>query len=91
VNLSIVPLGYFLEAQSKLNKCHDDEQTEHFRETKTNPWSSGKCVRFGAGRSIVRLSAGSSQDFVNWYCSLLIRRVRAAGNTPRSQKQEKQA
>ena len=50
----------------------------------TSPWSSGKCGRFGAGRSGVRLSAGSYQDLVNWYCSLLIRRTvwgRATGNT----------
>ena len=31
----------------------------------------GKCVRFGATRSGVRLSAGSYQDLVNWYCNLL--------------------
>jgi len=40
--------------------------------------------RFGADRSRVRLSAGSNQDLVNWYCSLLTRRTvcgRAAGNT----------
>jgi len=38
----------------------------------------------------VRLSAGSYQDLINWYCSLLTRRTvcgRAAGNTPRSQTQ----
>jgi len=47
--------------------------------------SSGKCVRFGAGRSRVR---ESYQDLVNWYCSLLTRRTvcgRSAGNTPRTQ------
>ena len=32
--------------------------------------SSVQCVRFGAGRSRVRLLAGSYQDLVNWYCSL---------------------
>jgi len=39
-------------------------------------------------RSGVRLSAGSYQDFANWYCSLLTRRKvcgRAAENTPRTQ------
>ena len=54
----------------------------------TSPWSRGTCARFGAGRSGVRLSAGSYQDLVNWYCSLLIRRTvcgRAAGNTLRTQ------
>ena len=38
----------------------------------------------------VRLSAGSYQDLVNWYCSLLTRRTvcgRAAGNALRTQKQ----
>jgi len=38
----------------------------------------------------VRLSAGSYQDLINWYCSLLTGRTvcgRAAGNTPRTQKQ----
>jgi len=47
-------------------------------------------VRFGAVRSRVRPSAGSYQDRVNWYCSLLARRTvcgRAAGNTPRTQEQ----
>ena len=56
----------------------------------TSPWCSGKCVRFGAGRSRGRLLAGSYQDLVNWYCSLLTRRTvygRAAGNTPRTQNQ----
>jgi len=41
-------------------------------------------------RSRVRLSAGSYQDLVNWYCSLLTRRTvcgRAARNTPRTHKQ----
>jgi len=55
-----------------------------------SPWSGGKCVRFGAGRLRVQLLAGSYQDHVNWYCSLLTRRTvcgRAAGNTPRTQKQ----
>jgi len=54
----------------------------------TSPWSSGKC--FGAGRSRVRLLAGSYQGLINWYCSLLTRRTvcgRAAGNTPRTQTQ----
>ena len=56
--------------------------------TRTSPWPIGKCVRFGAGRSRVRLSAGSYQDLVNWCCSLLTRRTvcgRAAGNTLRTQ------
>ena len=55
----------------------------------TSPWSSGKCAHFCAGRSRVRLSAGSYQDLVNWYCSLLTSRTvcgRAAVNTPRTQK-----
>ena len=55
---------------------------------RTSSWSSGKCVRFGAGRSKVRLLAGSYQDLVNWYCSLITRRTvcgRAAGNSPRTQ------
>ena len=43
--------------------------------TRTSPWPRGKCVRFGAGRSRVRLSAGSYQDFVNWHCGLLTRRT----------------
>ena len=72
--------------------CFDDCRVlmrviPHF---KTSSWSSGKCVRFGAGRSRVRLSAGAYQDLVNWYCSLLTRRTmcgRTAGNTPRTQKQ----
>ena len=53
----------------------------------TSSWSSGKCVRFGAGWSRVRLSSGSYQDLVNWYCSLLTRRTvygRAAGNSTRT-------
>jgi len=40
--------------------------------------------------SRVRLSAGSYQDLANWCCNLLTRRAvcgRAAGNTPRTQKQ----
>jgi len=37
------------------------------------PWSGGKCVRFGACRSRVRLLAGSNRDRVNWYCNLLTR------------------
>ena len=56
----------------------------------TSPWSSDKCVRFDAGRSRVRLLARSYQDHVNWYCSFLTMRTvcrRAAGNTPRTQKQ----
>jgi len=55
----------------------------------TSPWSSGTYVRFGAGRSRIRLLAGSYQDHVNWYCNLLTRRTecgRAAGNTCRTQK-----
>ena len=55
---------------------------------KTSPWSSGK---LGAGRSRVRLAARSYQDLVNWSCSLLTRCTvcgrRAAGNTPRTQKE----
>jgi len=54
----------------------------------TSPWPGSKCVRFGAGRSRVRLLAGSYQDLVNWYCRLLTRRTvygRAAVNTPRTQ------
>jgi len=38
----------------------------------------------------LQLSAGSYQDLINWYCSLLTRRTvcgRAAGNTLRTQKQ----
>ena len=38
----------------------------------------------------VRLSSGSHRDLINWCCSLLTRRTvcgRAAGNTPRTQKQ----
>jgi len=56
----------------------------------TSPWCSGKCVRFGAGRSRGWLLAGSYQDLVNWYCSLLTRRTvygRAAGNTIRTHNQ----
>jgi len=55
----------------------------------TSPWSSGKCVRYGVGRSRVRLSAGSYQDLVNWYNLLTGRTVcgRAVGNTPWRQKQ----
>ena len=61
------------------------------------PWlarcesQSGKCNRFGAGRSWVRCSAGSYEDLVCWYCSLLTRHTvyrRAAGNTPRTQKKQ---
>jgi len=47
-----------------------------------SPWPGGKWVRFCADRSRFRHSAGSYQDLVNWYCSLLTRRmvcVRAAG------------
>ena len=50
---------------------------------------SGKFVRLDAGRSMVRLSAGSYQDLANCYCSLLTRRTvwrRAAANTSRAQK-----
>jgi len=51
---------------------------------------SSSCARFGAGRSRFdsRLSAGSYQDLINWYRSLLIRRTvcgRAAENTFRTQ------
>ena len=56
----------------------------------TSSSSSGKCIHFGAGWSKVRLSAGSYQDLVKPYCHLLTRRTvceRAAGNTPRTQKQ----
>jgi len=38
----------------------------------------------------IRFSAGSYQDLANWYCSIFTRRTvckRAAGNTPRTQKQ----
>ena len=59
----------------------------------TSPWSSGKCVRFGAGRSRVRLFAGCYQDLVNWCCSLLTRRTvcgRAAGNSPKPRKKTSQ-
>jgi len=62
----------------------------------TSPWCGGKCVRCDAGRSKVRLSAGSYQDLANWYCSPLARRTvygrtagnttRTAGNTTRTQK-----
>ena len=51
------------------------------------------CVRLGAGRSKVRLSAGSYQDVVNWYFSLLARRTvcrRAARNTSRTQNELRQ-
>ena len=41
----------------------------------TSPWPRGKCVRFGAGRSRVRLLSRSYQDLVNWYCGLLTRRT----------------
>jgi len=60
----------------------------------TSQWSIGTCVRLGAGRSRVRrrsrVSAGSYQDLVNWYCSLLARRTvcrGAARNTRRTFKQ----
>jgi len=49
----------------------------------TSPWTSGKYVRFGAIRSIVRLLAGSY--LVTWYCGLLTGRTvcgRSAGSTP---------
>jgi len=55
----------------------------------TSPWCSDKCVRYGAGRSRVRLSAGSYQDLVNWCCSLPTRCTacrRAAGISPRTHK-----
>jgi len=45
-------------------------------------------VRFDAGGSRVRLTVGSCQDFLSWYCSLFTRRTvcgRAGGNTPRTQ------
>ena len=51
-----------------------------------------KCVRFGAGRSEVRLSAGSYQNLVYWYCSLLTKRAlcwRAAGVMYNAKKQIK--
>jgi len=63
------------------SSCGISGQQLHFE---TSSWSSGKCVRFGAGRP-----AGSYQDLVNWYCSLLSRRTvygRAAGNSPRTTK-----
>ena len=47
-------------------------------------FGTSKCVRFGTSRSRVRISAGSYQDLVHWYCSLLTRRTvcrRATGNT----------
>ena len=47
-----------------------------------------KCVRVGAGRSRSRLSAGSCQDLINRYCSLLAMRTvsrRVAGNISRPQ------
>jgi len=57
----------------------------------TSPLSSGKCVRFGAGRSSsTHGRVLQDQDLVNWYCRLLTRRMvcgRAAGNTSRTQKQ----
>jgi len=61
--------------------------------TKVRPahGKSDKCVRLGAGRSQVRLSARSCQDLVNWYCNPLTRRTlcrRAAGNTPRTKKND---
>jgi len=62
----------------------------HKRRKVENRCFSGKCVRFGAGRSRFHLSVGSYQDLMDWYCSLLTRRTvcgRAAGNTPRTQKQ----
>jgi len=46
--------------------------------------SSGKCVRFDASRWKVRLTAGSYQDLISCYCSLVTGRTvcgRAAGNT----------
>ena len=46
-----------------------------FSSWQTSPWPRGKCVRFGAGKSRVRLSARSYQDLVNWYCGLLTRRT----------------
>jgi len=58
-----------------------------FTEWRTIRWSSGKCVRLGAGRSNV-LSPGSYQDLKKWYCSLLSRRTvcrRAAESTSRIQ------
>ena len=76
-----------LKCQLLLKQADFGEDIE-FVSHRTSPWSSGKCVRFDAGRSRVRLSAGSYQDFVDWYCSLLTRRTvcgRAAGNTPRTQ------
>jgi len=52
----------------------------------TSPWSSGKCVRFGAGRSFD--SRPSLTKTENWYCSLLTRRTvcgRAVRKIPRTQ------
>jgi len=45
------------------------------------PRPGGKCIRFGAGRSGVRLPDGSYHDLVNWHCSLTRRGMcgRAAG------------
>jgi len=68
------------------------DQSPVIKTDETSPWSPGdnqpvvcgKCVRFGAGRSRVRISAGSYEDLVNWYCSLLTRSTmcrRATGNT----------
>ena len=59
------------------------------RHSLTSSWSSGKCVRFGAGSKCVRFGGkcvrfgagssasvlGSYQDLVNLYCSLLTRRT----------------
>jgi len=69
----------------------------HGRQCKNLIWSSilnsrssilgparGLVVSVSAGRSRVWISAGSYQDLINWYCSLLTRRTeyrRATGNT----------
>jgi len=54
------------------SRCRKSEQQLHFE---TSPWCSSKFVRFGAAWSRVRLSAGSHQDIVNWYCSLHTRHM----------------
>ena len=57
-------------AQQKCTRARDTT-----RKHLTSPWPRGKCARFGAGGSRVRLSAGSYQDLVNWYFGLLTRRT----------------
>jgi len=86
----ITALSGTLGSESCVNIETGDSNADHTRRIRkeTSPWSRGKRVRFGAGRSSIRLSAGSYQDLVNWYCSLLTRRTvygRAAGNTTRTQ------